>query len=265
MKHALLVTALLVAFPCHSQDKARHEGYEALEGLVGVWTIPGQETTYEETCAWYHGARHIVCNTESRREDGTIGHSMSVLGFVPDQGYVYTGIGSGGRYETHEKGTLRNGVLEYVDQTDGVATRIRIGPFTDRNIVPFNVHTSRNGADWQLAESFNYVRVKGSASATDSQDECRLSVRPVMDGKPVLEAVIRPDHVSGITRTTDEPTGMQRWEVQLTPEGAAINRDFSRANVGRVVAIHCAEQEVARPLVAAPSSDSFAFTIAAES
>jgi hypothetical protein len=115
MKHALLLTALLVVCPSHGQDRARHEGYEALDGFVGTWTIPGQESTYQEVCAWYHGERHIICNTESKRKDGSIAHSMSILSFVPDHGYVYTGIGSRGRYETHEKGTFQNGILEYTD------------------------------------------------------------------------------------------------------------------------------------------------------
>ena len=139
MRHALLLAALLAAFPSHGQDKARHEGHEALGSFVGTWTIPGQEATYKETCAWYHGERHIVCNTESKGKDGALGHSMSILSFVPDHGYVYTGIGSRGRYETHEKGTFQNGVLEYTDQANGEITRIRIGPFTDRKIIPFAV------------------------------------------------------------------------------------------------------------------------------
>ena len=160
MKHALALTALLVAFPSYSQDNARPAGYDALDGLVGSWTIAGQESTYRETCAWYHGDRHVVCNTEAKREDGSIGHSMSILSFVPDQGYVYTGIGSRGRYETHEKGTYRDGILEYTDHANGESTRIRIGPFADRTIVPFVVHTSKNGIDWELAESFNYTRVE---------------------------------------------------------------------------------------------------------
>ena len=160
MKRALLLMALLIALPTHGQDKARHEGYRALESFVGTWTIPGQESTYLEACAWYHGERHIVCNTEAKRKDGTIGYSMSILGFLPDEGYVYTGIGSRGRNETHEKGTFHDGVLEYIDQADGETTRIRIGPFADQMIIPFIVHTSKNGTDWELAESFNYTRVK---------------------------------------------------------------------------------------------------------
>jgi hypothetical protein len=160
MRHTLFLAALLATFPSHGQDKARHEGYRALDSLIGTWTIPGQESTYKETCAWYHGERHVLCNTESKRKDGSIAHSMSILGFVPDQGYVYTGIGSRGRYETYEKGTFQNGILEYTEQANGETTRIRIGPFTNRTIVPFIVHTSKNGTDWELADSFNYTRVQ---------------------------------------------------------------------------------------------------------
>lgn len=160
MKPVLFASLLLLAFPTHAQDPARHEGYKVLDGFVGTWTIPGQEATYREACAWYHGERHIVCNTETKRKDGSTGHSMSILSFVPEQGYVYTGIGSRGRYETHEKGTFRDGILEYVDPADGETVRIRIGPFTDRKVLPFVVHTTKDGKNWTLAESFNYIRVK---------------------------------------------------------------------------------------------------------
>jgi hypothetical protein len=160
MKRAFFLAALLVALPSNGEDETRHEGYEVLEGFVGTWTIPGQESTYQETCAWYHGERHIVCNTVSKRKDGSLGHSMSILSFVPDRGYVYTGIGSRGRYETHENGTLQDGILEYIDRGEGETTRIRIGPFSDRSLIPFIVHTSSNGTDWTLVESFNYTRVK---------------------------------------------------------------------------------------------------------
>ena len=160
MTCALFVTALLAASSSSGQETPRHDDYKILDGFVGSWTIPGQEDTYLETCAWYHGERHVVCNTEFKRKDGSTGQSMSILSFVPGHGYVYTGIGSRGRYETHERGTYQDGILEYIDNANGETTRIRIGPFTDRNAIPFVVHTSRNGTDWDLAESFTYVRVK---------------------------------------------------------------------------------------------------------
>ena len=160
MKHFLPLVAILMSSLSFAQEQPRHEGYVPLEGLVGSWTIAGKESTYLETCDWYDGKHHIICNTESKRKDGSISRGMSILSFVPEQGYVYTGIGNQGRYETYRGGTYKNGVIEYLDQSDGTHTRIRIGPFSDKKIVPFNVHTSQDGFKWEQADSFNYVRVK---------------------------------------------------------------------------------------------------------
>lgn len=159
MKHALLFAALLISSPSFAQERPRHEGYAPLEGLVGRWTIAGQESTYLEVCDWYDGKRHIICNTESKRKDGSTSRSMSILSFVPDQGYVYTGIGSRGRYDTYRGGTYTHGVIEYSDSSAEPRTRIRIGPFRDKNTVPFSVHSSRDGVTWEQADSFSYVRV----------------------------------------------------------------------------------------------------------
>lgn len=160
MKYVCALGMLLLVGSAIAQELSRDAGYDVLEGLVGSWTIPGQEGKYLETCDWYHGRRHIVCNTESKRADGSTSHSMSILSLVPGQGYVYTGIGSRGRYEAHEGGTFKDGILEYVDRTPETTTRIRVGPFEDRKVVPFRVQTSSDGLKWDEVESFTYMRVK---------------------------------------------------------------------------------------------------------
>ena len=160
MKFTLLLAALLMTSPIFAQEDERPEGYAPLENLVGRWTIAGQEGAYLEICDWYDGRRHIICNTESKRKDGSTARGMSILSFVPGQGYVYTGIGNRGRYATYRDGTYNNGVIEYLEYSAGVHTRIRVGPFDDRSILPFSVHTSRDGTTWELADSFNYVRVE---------------------------------------------------------------------------------------------------------
>ena len=160
MKHVLPLAALVVASAAFAQEQPRHDGYTPLEGLVGSWSITGKESTYLETCDWYHGKRHIICNSESKRKDGSTSHGLSILSFVPEQGYAYTGIGAGGRYETYRGGTYNDGIIEYVDQSAEGWTRVRIGPFSDKTRVPFNVHTSKDGAKWDAAESFDYIRVK---------------------------------------------------------------------------------------------------------
>lgn len=159
MKQALILSSLLLVSPTFAQEQPRHAGYAPLENLVGSWTISGKESTFLERCAWYHGERHIVCNTESKRADGSTSHAMSILSFVPDQGYVYAGIGSHGRYETHQRGTYADGILEYLDPSGDGWTRIRIGPF-GAAAVPFNVHSSPDGIEWKLLDSFTYIRVK---------------------------------------------------------------------------------------------------------
>lgn len=160
MKNFPSVAVWLVASASFAQEQPRHAGYLPLESLVGRWTIAGREGRYLETCDWYHGQRHIVCHAESKRKDGSTSHSMSILSFVPGQGYVYTGIGGGGRYETYRAGTYSNGIIEYLDQSAEGRTRIRVGPFSDRTRVPFNVHTSKDGATWDAADSFDYIRIK---------------------------------------------------------------------------------------------------------
>lgn len=156
----LILTALLMASPALAQEQPRHDGYAPLEGLVGSWTIAGKERTYVETCDWYDGKRHIICNMESKRSDGSTSRGMSILSFVPQQGYVYTGIGNRGRYETYRGGTYNNGVIEYVGASTEERTRIRIGPFSDKTVVPFNVHSSQDGVKWDHTDSFNYIRIK---------------------------------------------------------------------------------------------------------
>jgi len=155
----LFVLLSLLVFPAFAQEKPRHEGYAPLENLVGSWTIPGKEKTYLEKCDWYHGNRHIVCHTEARKDDGSTSHGMSILSYVPEHGYVYAGIGSSGRYETHAAGTFKDGVIEYVDRSSDGLTRIRVGPF-EKDAVHFSVDTSPDGAKWEQADSFDYVRVK---------------------------------------------------------------------------------------------------------
>jgi hypothetical protein len=160
MKPSLLFAALLLTSQCFAQEEQRPDGYAPLENLVGRWSIAGKEGTYLEICDWYDGRRHIICNTEAKREDGSTARGMSILSFVPGQGYVYTGIGNQGRYETYRDGTYKDGLIEYLDHRAGVHTRIRLGPFDDERVVPFRVHTSRDGTTWELAASFTYVRVK---------------------------------------------------------------------------------------------------------
>ena len=160
MNRFLLVALFAFAGTSAADEQSRQEGYAPLEHLVGTWTIGGKEDSYRETCGWYHGRKHIVCETRSKRKDGSTTHGMSILSFVPGSGSVYPGCGSTGRYETYSGGTYSDGASEYVDRKPAERTRIRIGPFTTKGEVPFAVHTSPDGETWTLADSFVYKAAK---------------------------------------------------------------------------------------------------------
>ena len=160
MKRALVVVALVAAGAAVAADTPPADPKANLQRIVGTWTIDGRESSYRETCDWYHGGHHIVCHTESKGEDGSINHSMSILAHAPGQGYVYTGIGAEGRYETFRNGTFENGILEYRDRMGEDAMRIRVGPYGESDAVPFLVEVSRDGKSWNTVVSHTYRRVK---------------------------------------------------------------------------------------------------------
>ena len=164
MKFALLLLLGLVVCAPSSHAAAAAErapDYANLEVIVGRWTTVGSENDFVETCDWYHGEFHVVCHSQHKRPDGSTGHGMSILSFVPGAGYVYTGIGSKGRYETLQGGTWSQGVLTFTSTSDeggkAVVTRIQIGPATDKG-VPFVVDTSTDSVAWTRVETITYIK-----------------------------------------------------------------------------------------------------------
>ena len=161
---AVLLLALAgIASAQSVQIPERAPGYAPLENFVGSWTTKGRESQFKEECHWYHGNFHVVCNSETRRTDGSTGHSMSILSFVPDSGYVYSGIGSKGRYETFEKGLWSDGrfVFDSVRSEAGkeITDRITIGPFTESGF-EFVVTSTSDGTSWTELGRTTYVRIK---------------------------------------------------------------------------------------------------------
>ena len=160
---ALLCLLATAADAQSTQAPARDPGYEPLQNLVGTWTNRGSESVLVETCEWFDGRLHVVCNTQRTRDDGTVGRSMSILSYVPGSGYVYTGIGSKGRYETQHGGSWADGVLVFImpSSQDGktTLTRTRMGPFGGPT-VPFVVDTSTDGSRWTVVGTVDYIRLK---------------------------------------------------------------------------------------------------------
>ena len=141
---------------------ARAQGYDRLASLVGRWTIKGSEDKYLEVCRWYDGNFHIICEIENKRADGTVGHGMSIMGYLPDKDtYTYHGIGSRGRNESMS-GIFSEGVLEFTaeafDKDTTVISRVRLGPFSEPE-VPFIAESSTDRTSWAVDAAFTYVRL----------------------------------------------------------------------------------------------------------
>ena len=162
-----LVTALMLGLVARTvsgqavEAPERAPEYAHLEIFIGRWTTEGSENSFVEVCDWYHGRFHVVCHSERKRPDGSTGHGMSVLSYVPGSGYVYTGIGSKGRYETLQGGAWSRGSLTFTSTAseDGksVVTRIQIGPSTDKGF-PFVVDTSTDGGAWTRVDTTTYIK-----------------------------------------------------------------------------------------------------------
>lgn len=165
---AFLVAAL--AMPCDQGAAAqaapgnppRALAYDSLHPLVGRWTIKGSEDSFVEVCRWFDGEFHVVCDSEKKLPDGSSGKGMSVLSYVPDQGYVYYGISSAGRNQAFQQGTFQDGILEYRsstgDDAKAVVTRVRMGPFTGRE-VPYVIDTSTERGAWVPVHSVTFVKL----------------------------------------------------------------------------------------------------------
>ena len=144
-------------------EPVRASGYDRLSPLVGRWTIKGREETHLEVCRWYDGKFHIVCETERKRSDGSIGRSMSILSYLPDKdSYTYYGIGDKGSNDAMS-GVFHDGILEFTAEADDngetIVSRVRIGPFSAKE-VPFIAETSNDRVTWKIDASFDYVRLE---------------------------------------------------------------------------------------------------------
>lgn len=167
MARIIVIAAALVITACAPSPaieiaSSRPAAYEPLQAFVGRWTAKGREAAFVETCDWYHGGFHIVCHSESRRADGSLGRSMSLIGYSADEKvYTYLGIGSRGRNE-RLTAVYGGGIFEFTgtSRKDGksIASRIRMGPFTARE-VPFIVETSTDGGPWVHELTITYVRL----------------------------------------------------------------------------------------------------------
>ena len=165
MMKILVATLLFGSFHLALAQEApeRSPGYDDLQHLIGRWTQQASEETFLEVCDWFDGNFHVVRNSEHKRANGTVGRGLSILSYVPGQGYAHVGIGNRGSYETLQNGTFREGIFEFLSTTKegntSVVTRIRIGPFAESGFA-FVVDTSTDGGPWVAAGTTDHVKLK---------------------------------------------------------------------------------------------------------
>lgn len=85
--------------------------------------------------------------------------------------------------------------------------------------------------------------------------DCDLSIHRVGDdgaivGAGTSSAVIGPQYVAKIEAKGKDPvTGDTLWQVTLTPEGAALNRQLTKNSIGKYLAIFCDGKLLVKPRV----------------
>lgn len=141
----------------------RHPSYAKLQMFVGHWTIEGRENTYLEKCDWFDGRFHVVCYTESQRSDGTVGRSISILGYLPEEdAYTYYGIGSRGRNEAM-RGTFEGSTFKaHGESRDGgklVKSRVTATPAGSADFT-FRSESSTDNGPWIDDGTIKYKRMR---------------------------------------------------------------------------------------------------------
>lgn len=129
-----------------------------LAPIIGDWTIPGQEKTYRETCAWYGQRAFVVC-TSTDSSDGSMSHS--ILGFSKAKGrftyHNYSGSGSSRSELGFPHGT--KGIV-YTDERETGDGLARVSTFLEPQAdgrLKFRQERSVKGGPWKESANFFYV------------------------------------------------------------------------------------------------------------
>jgi preprotein translocase subunit SecD len=106
---------------------------------------------------------------------------------------------------------------------------------------------------------FSLLATVPSSQADVPAASCKLFLYPVNDEGQVGERpIITPDQVSTLDfHAADAFPGSKRWRITLTAEGASANETYSKAHIGKKVAIFCGTNEVSRPTIQGQSTRTF--------
>jgi hypothetical protein len=156
---AIAFSLAFVSLPSAAAAQTHPPDIEArLAKVVGDWTIPGQENSYRETCAWYGKRAFVVC-TSTDTSDGSM--SQSILGFSKAKGrftyHNYSGSGSSRSELGFPHGTSGIVYTDERDSADGLArVTTWVEPQTDGRL-RFRQARSVKGGPWVQTVEFFYV------------------------------------------------------------------------------------------------------------
>jgi hypothetical protein len=150
---------LLLLFAITAAAFAEEDPKAKLSRFIGDWTVEGKETTFRETCEWFHNRSHVVCNSESKRASG-IGRGVSVFSYSEaKKRLVYYHYGSSGvvaEMDVFFVGDIFYATGERRDGADLIREQVRITWLPD-GTMDFQEEASTNGAEWKPTVRVHYV------------------------------------------------------------------------------------------------------------
>lgn len=160
----MILTSLIiysgVALAHHDGPPQAGPEHQKLARFVGKWSGsgdmkpgpfgPGGKMTWTETCEWFPGNFHIVCNSSSSGPSGEV-KGISILGYdAASKMYTYYGVDNTGQGD-YAKGTVQGKIWTYQNETtiEGktIKSRFVIDAVSDV-LNKFKWEMSQDGATW---------------------------------------------------------------------------------------------------------------------
>ena len=163
---SLLVTAapLATQAPPAATAPSTLTALGRLAPLVGRWTMASlpDGVTLVETCEWFVGERHVVCQMRSRSREWQRA-ALTVFSYdAADSSYAMTAFGSGGQ-QSVARGVARGDTLVFEGElrtgSGQKRTRVTIVPRSDGFDLTEQEADGRGG--WGPSGRIRYVRAPG--------------------------------------------------------------------------------------------------------
>ena len=163
-RYSVVVLSLLVTTPPLAAQASPATAVTALgrlAPLVGRWTMASLPSgvTLVETCEWFPGERHVICQMRSRSSEWQRA-ALTVFSYdAADSSYAMTAFGSGGQ-QSVARGRARGDTLVFEGDlrtgTGQKRTRVTIVPRSDG----FDLHEQEADGQggWAPSARIRYVR-----------------------------------------------------------------------------------------------------------